>query len=957
MAWPTTVLGIVVEINVWGLGWTNITADVRRDDGNGVRITDGVTSHESRRAAPSRCTFQLDNRDGKYSPRNPASPYYRLLKLNTEIRVTIEGEGQFWGEVSSAWPTVWTPGAPSSGDAWVPIEAQGRSRRDNADTEPMDAPLYSEVIGAGPYFYWPLDDPEGSVRGRQAGSVDDAPDLMPSGNLGPEFAATSGPLGGANVAPVFDGSGALIADLPGGQLGIGGFTVACWFKIATGDTTGIGTIVPWQIDMTPGSGGSTTLYAADLWMQAGLGAGTPGEGRVSFSLGVYTNYPPTTRSSDLVVVASSAVAAQGVWHEVRATFEQTSGTVVTASVYLNGVLLGSDTNSAGTYVMGPTTRIMVNPTNGKGSYTVASGKGLESLSNIALYPGATDPDTYTAGLGFPGEKAGTRLARICATRGIGLTLVGSAADTVAMGPQTSGTTLSAQLEDCATADGGLLYDSRTALEYVYRTRASLYNQTASLALDYTLTAEVKPSLRPDDSDLVVTNSVTATGPPGKVTVEAGFGETLNTGEPSGGPDNVGRYPLPISLNVNTLGDLTDAANWKLRQGTIDLPRFDSITVNLRHMAVAGKTALWQAAAGLAFGDLITIANTPIWIPDDIQAFAVGRTLRAANFEYDITYSTEQADGWLNIGGPLEDTVLGRLDSEDSFTVGAITSGATSMLVYNQSDEATATLWTHADGDYHVRLDDEEVNVTNVAFVTPTGVVNGTPAYADNASVTPGLPGGGTSAGHLLLLFAATRRNDGTSAPQLPSGWTAISGVWTSNNAMLAYRIFTGTESAPTVTFTGGSAGDTHGAVIVSFAGIARRVLYAAGGSGTAQDMVAPAAPVTRDGVIVMWLGWKADDWTSVATLSGATEAIDSSSTLGSDLGLVWDYRTLLTRADQTAQTFVVTGGAAAAYGTAVLVFDGNIQTFTITRGQHGTTAAAHAEQIEVRLAHPLILGR
>jgi hypothetical protein len=40
---------------------------------------------------PGKCTLTLNNRLGKYSPRNPLSPYYELIGRNTPIRVSVPG--------------------------------------------------------------------------------------------------------------------------------------------------------------------------------------------------------------------------------------------------------------------------------------------------------------------------------------------------------------------------------------------------------------------------------------------------------------------------------------------------------------------------------------------------------------------------------------------------------------------------------------------------------------------------------------------------------------------------------------------------------------------------------------------------------------------------------------------------------------------------------------------------
>lgn len=76
---------ITTELNLGGT-WTDISADVRTEsDMSGTR---GLSSWASE-ADPSKYVFPLNNRHGKYSPRNPVSPYYRQLSLNTPIRISV----------------------------------------------------------------------------------------------------------------------------------------------------------------------------------------------------------------------------------------------------------------------------------------------------------------------------------------------------------------------------------------------------------------------------------------------------------------------------------------------------------------------------------------------------------------------------------------------------------------------------------------------------------------------------------------------------------------------------------------------------------------------------------------------------------------------------------------------------------------------------------------------------
>ncbi|MBX9392286.1 hypothetical protein K4749_01395 [Streptomyces sp. TRM72054] len=98
MAFPETNLPLAVELSLDGSTWTDVTSDVRYEDK--IRITRG-RSDWAQQVDHGRCSFSLSNTDGKYSPRNPESPYYGQIGRNTPVRVSVNT-----GSVA-----LWLPGA------------------------------------------------------------------------------------------------------------------------------------------------------------------------------------------------------------------------------------------------------------------------------------------------------------------------------------------------------------------------------------------------------------------------------------------------------------------------------------------------------------------------------------------------------------------------------------------------------------------------------------------------------------------------------------------------------------------------------------------------------------------------------------------------------------------------------------------------------------------------------
>ncbi len=113
--------------------WTDITSYIRQDDDDGgfVKILNGIPD-EGNGAKPSECRFQLNNYDGRFSPRNPTGPYYGYLKQNTPIRFTVRsGERTFQLETGQAMTTPDVAALDITGDIDLRYDATRASWSDN----------------------------------------------------------------------------------------------------------------------------------------------------------------------------------------------------------------------------------------------------------------------------------------------------------------------------------------------------------------------------------------------------------------------------------------------------------------------------------------------------------------------------------------------------------------------------------------------------------------------------------------------------------------------------------------------------------------------------------------------------------------------------------------------------------------------------------------------------------
>lgn len=91
MTFPQTILDTRVELLLSGV-WTDISTYVYQRAP--VQITRGHPD-ESGTINPTVASMTLDNRGGRFSPRNPAGPYYGALTRNTQMRLSLPEGGTY----------------------------------------------------------------------------------------------------------------------------------------------------------------------------------------------------------------------------------------------------------------------------------------------------------------------------------------------------------------------------------------------------------------------------------------------------------------------------------------------------------------------------------------------------------------------------------------------------------------------------------------------------------------------------------------------------------------------------------------------------------------------------------------------------------------------------------------------------------------------------------------------
>lgn len=195
---------------------------------------------------------------------------------------------------------------------------------------------------------------------------------------------------------------------------------------------------------------------------------------------------------------------------------------------------------------------------------------------------------------------------------------------------------------------------------------------------------------------------------------------------------------------------------------------------------------------------------------------------------------------------------------------------------------------------------------------------GTGVNGNNQSLSPGLPG--FVADDLLLCFASARGNGTLGLSGWSEAWQVAHSSSGVNKVALFYKVAVGGEGTPSVTYSGGAAGHTVVAQTCVFRGVNPVLPLDVTGATASNASAANIGAITGittglTGTLVVVFGHRADDWTSVATLSGDgltwNEIGEPDGTGGNDAGIVWDYAIAAAGlAVISAKTFTVTGGAA-----------------------------------------------
>jgi hypothetical protein len=650
--------------------------------GGGFRVMRGVKT-PGNDTDPAEGGLTIDNTSGLWAPKSVLSPLYGKIGQNTPGRASLDGDVRMTGEVAS-----WKPQRPVKGSGYTPIELGGVLRRIGRGTDPLRSPLTRAILGLDPTAFWPLDDPTTATQFASA-VAGGTPMSFTDGVLPGEYEDLPGM---ARAADPRTGSISGVVDLSlvathADVTWTGGFAMKV-NDVPLNDALDSEPLVTFY------TGGS--YYQWEVWLLVSS------LGDITLSLRSDQGFDRTYSNHPI-----SADLFDGTWHMYEFGVRYlTSTNAFTVTTVIDGTVVDTASDVATTTVTTCGVRTVdVNAL--RRDFGTPFGIGAVYARN------GSAPATYAgaAAYGYAGETAADRFSRLCAEEGITAVVVGSAAESVAMGPQGTSPLL-AQFDEIARTDDASIFETRDALSLTMRTGTSKMNQTPALSVSYL--GQVQPPLRPVFGDQGIRNDVTARNPDGsagRVVQETG---RHNVQLPEDDPHGVGRYSTDLDVNTAEDTQLVDAAGWRVGLGTFDGTWYATVTVDLD--AAPGLVA---AVNAVDIGDVVAITELPV--EDSIGTFlgiVLGIEDDAPPKRRLVTFYLAAADpyrvGILAATTGDTDPTIGYAETDDTTTAAPVAAGAASFTAN------ASPLWTTLADDFP---QDVVVGGQRVTLASVTGASN------------------------------------------------------------------------------------------------------------------------------------------------------------------------------------------------------------------------------------------
>lgn len=623
---------------------------------------------------PSSISITLNNDDLSMDPSNVKSSLYGKIGRNTKTRLQLNGITLTHAEASSWQPDATVEHVPGvRGKSWTDLQAEGLLRRLGRWTDPIRSAMTRQALSIPNLVgYWSMEDDADSAQ---------LSNEVPGGRVGIYSGDVT--LQGDDGAGGADGA---IKMVLGGGLR-GDFT----------SPSGNGYQISWatKLAVIPPNSTFLTMFS---WSDTARRVWSWQVNNTHFQINI--NDPDGT----LVEQVSFAYAGREPNQWIRYRMKVTSvGNTIT---YEPALYLQDGITEAGitdTFVDSPAGRptswkITGNAWTDGGAY----GHVLATTNTTVSLVGGAAGQSFN---GYLGEVAWLRFSRLMAEEGLTAFTAGANVINTPMGRQRPGIFLDL-INECAVSEGGFIYDSTSNIALTFVSYGGLVNKTPVLALTK---SQVMAPLRKTVDDVGVVNDVTVKNWDGsefRTSLEIG---ALSTDVP---PAGIGRIKGTVEVNISKTAFLEQRANWEMRKGTLDRPRYLSVSVNLLQ-----NPSLTNTVTGARPGDWISISGVE---PDTVMLRIISINRKGNAVEDVVTFNCLPAELY-QVG--VYSAATSRYDSGSTTLAGAITT--TSQTSISLTTAKYNDRWSSSGVPYDIKIGGERMTVTAMTTGSGTGPVTQT----------------------------------------------------------------------------------------------------------------------------------------------------------------------------------------------------------------------------------------
>lgn len=592
---PTTVLEIAFDAGYTGTPtWTDVTTYLQHPAG-GIGL-DKWRSEELAVCPPSRCSFVLDNRDGRFTPGRAAGAHYPNVKKGRRIRVrsTVDAvtTTRFLGYIDD-WAVEW-PGHVST-FATCLVTASSRTARLGKTTE-LRSIVEEEYLADNPFAMYILDEPAGSVAAYDS-SGNQAPPLVSAQPLFTPvtFAGGVGPTTDDKPCVLINAGDWLVSgpqgDMPGGA-------TTYWFECFF----------------------ATSVSVTDLWVMSLTQRGT---GTVVGYLQTRTPTGILRASVGALTIDSAVSVTDGAIH--HALVEYTTGGGF--NFYLDGTLVGSDATNIGAIPTVDRVHVGGNSSSPTSSFAgsiayAAFGYGDLIADRVAAHSGA-------GRTGFEGETAAERLTRYAGFAGIPSSEcsfdTGQVPDLAHI--DTEGETALDVMRVVEETEGGVLFDAGDGT-LTFQDRSHRYGAASSFTVPASV---VVTPITPVLDDQLMVNDMTATG---STDITAHVFDSTSI-------DDYGPYRESLELATSDAEEPFQAASWRVGRYAEPVVRLSTVEILLNKCDAALTAAIMAAEPGTKFTLTgLSSTNAPA---TSMDLFVEGMQERIDASEHRVIFRTSPAE--------------------------------------------------------------------------------------------------------------------------------------------------------------------------------------------------------------------------------------------------------------------------------------------------------------------------